>query len=317
VNRQRKIMLGVAAAALATTAATALAEPARNATLSPGGAGYSWDSPPLNGAAADSSLPLPCGPGKDCDDTLIKLTDRGQLVVKISSEDPNARDLDLYLYKSDDSGEPGQVIKASTSPESNEQVTASITGGTYLARVVAATAVNGTYKGQASVGVLPPLDKDDSPPDFGPDPAPGPGDSGSGSGGGTGTGTGGGQTGGNGETVAPVGNIAPETAVRRPTRRALTGVARDRDGKVAYVDVAIVRVSGGKCTALRVGGRFRKISKCEAPPFLRARGTTSWKLKLKRPLKAGRYVVFAVATDEDGKAEGGFGSLNRRSFRIR
>jgi hypothetical protein len=311
VTRHRKILLGAAAVTALATTATAIAEPARTASLTPGGPGFAWDSPAMNGAAADSTLPIPCGPGKDCDDTLIHAP-RGQLAVKISSGDPNAKDLDLYLYRSNEQGEPGKLLKSSTSPASNEQVSVAIGGGTYLVQVVAATSAGGTFKGEAVLGELPPLDDGTQATDFGPDPAPDP------SGGGGGGQTGGGNTGGSGQTVAPVTNLAPETALRRPGRRSLTGVARDRDGKVAYVDVAIVKLgSGGKCSALRVGGKFRAIRKCEGPPFLRATGTTKWKLKLKHRLAKGRYVVYALATDQDGKVEGGFGSLNRRAFRVR
>ena len=46
-------------------------------------------------------------------------------------------------------------------------------------------------------------------------------------------------------------------------------------------------------------GSFTK-TKCAAPKYLAAKGTTSWSLKLKKKLKKGSYVVLVKATDDTG-----------------
>ena len=45
--------------------------------------------------------------------------------------------------------------------------------------------------------------------------------------------------------------------------------------------------------------------------FRRAIGTTSWRLKLKRPLAKGRYVVYSRATDTAGQRERRFSARDK------
>ncbi|HEV2999169.1 MAG TPA: hypothetical protein VGW75_00415 [Solirubrobacteraceae bacterium] len=322
MTTRTKITLGAATAVL-VTAATALAAPNREASLTPGGPGYGWDGGPISGGAlfAEVGAVVPCGPGKECDDTLIRAPQRGQLVVEIDSPDAHpGQDIDLYVFESDEEGTPGRQLKSSTTATSKESVTVNVPGGIYLARVVAAAAADATFDGTATQAVLPPLDEDRRPPDFGPDPAPPPAGSGGGAGGGAGGGGAGGGISGSSRTTPPIGNAAPSSRVRRPGRRSrtLAGVASDPDGTVLYVDVALVRLrSDGRCRALSPRGTFRRIRKCTAPPFVRARGTGRWKVRMKRPLAPGRYALYSRATDNAGRPEGGFGAGNLLKFRVR
>jgi hypothetical protein len=307
--RARTITLAAALTAALTT--VALAAPARNAALDPDGPAFKWKGGPISGAAATTDVGdvLPCGPGKGCDETLVKTSDRGQIDVKTSSTDPNSRDMDLYLYASDASGAEGKFIKSSAGPDPTEAVTANVTAGYYLVRMVAAAAANGTYDGQALLHALPPLTEEGGP-DFGPDPAAGLGGGSDGSS----------PTGGSNTTVGSADDLAPAAKVRRPSGRVRTlrGTASDPDGKIAYVDVSVVRVAGKRCTALTASGRFNKVArKCAPGPFLRARGGRSWTLKLRRALSKGSYVIYARATDDKGRREGGFGPANRVRFRAR
>jgi hypothetical protein len=315
MRTRNKIAMGAAAVALLTTS-LALAAPSRETTLSPGGPGFGWEGGPLSGAAlfAEVNAVLPCGPAKGCDDTLIKAPERGQLVVEMDSA---AVDLDLYVFESDAEGTPGKMLKSSTSGSSAEKVTVNVPGGIYLVRVVTAAAAEDTYTATASQAVLPPVDLDDKPPDFGPDPAPG---DGTGNGGGGG---GGGQGGSNQpgtQSTPPTTNAAPTSYVRRPgrTSKRLVGTASDPDGTVQYVDVGLVRVlrGGKRCLGLTPHGGFRKIRKCTDPAFLRASGRTRWTMRMKRPLRPGRYVLYSRAVDNIGLPEAGFGSTNRMQFRV-
>jgi hypothetical protein len=315
MTRRRIIAMAVAAVALLITA-TALAAPDRNGTIAVNGPAFAWDGGPLTGAVATAEVgdSVPCDvPGKDCDDTLLKV-DQGQVSVKISSTDPNSADLDLYTYRSDASGAAGKFVKSSTGPDATEQVTFNGDAGYYLVRVVPATAAGGTFKGQASE--LPPIPQPPiTPPDYGTDPSTGSGGSGSGSG----TTTTGGGT--NGSSSFPADDHAPSTKVATPSAkkriRSLHGTASDSDGSVAYVDVALVRIGAKTCKGLTVNGNFKTVKKCAAPRFLRAKGGKTWSLKLKHALTPGKYAVFARATDDQGRPEGGFGPANRRTFTVK
>ncbi|HEX8207735.1 MAG TPA: hypothetical protein VF587_16845 [Solirubrobacteraceae bacterium] len=320
MRHRHKITLAAISAALLATATVAIAEPQRDASLSPGGDGFGWDGGPISGAAALAEVGafVPCGPGKGCDDTLIRATGKGQLQVTTDSEDPNAVDFDLYLFESDESGEPGALIRSSTSGSSAESVSAIVEAGTYLARVVAATGAEGTYVGEARMAVFT---EDNPNPDFG-NPPTQPGD-GSGGGGGQQPGGGGGQQqepAPGTRRLPPATNAAPTSRAKRPGARSrrLTGTAADVDGEVAYVDVALARLRGDdRCRGLAPTGRFRRIRKCTAPPWVRARGREAWRVTLKRRLRPGRYVLYSRAIDDKGLGEGGYDSANRVAFRVR
>lgn len=314
MTRRRIIAMAVAAMALLITA-TAFAAPDRSGSVAPNGPAYAWDGGPITGAVATAEVgdSVPCDvPGKDCDDTLLTV-EAGQAAVKTSSDDANSADLDLYVYRSDANGTEGKFIKSSTGPDASEQVTFDADAGNYLVRVVPATAADGTFKGEAKE--LPAVPRPPvTPPDYGTDPAP----AGSGGGSGSGTTTGGGT---NGSAAFPADDRAPDTKVTAPSTkkaiRSLHGTATDSDGSIAYVDVALVRVGAKSCKGLTVNGSFKKVKKCAAPRFLRAKGGKAWSLKLKHALTAGKYVVFARATDDQGRPEGGFGPANRRTFTVK
>jgi hypothetical protein len=309
--RRRIAALGLAALAALLVATTALGALNRKGSVTTS-APYKWDGGPVTGVTTISNVNdvTPCDvPGKDCDDTLLN-TAPGQVTVHINSSDANAPDLDLYVYRSDDQGTEGKFVRSSTGATAEEKVTfKAVSGGYFLVRVIPATATAGTYQGDATELPLPPTPTGG---DYGTDPnVPGggsPGDGGSG-------GTGGGGTGGG----APGDDLAPAAKVRHPANgfRSLSGTASDPDGKVAYVDVALVRVAGTHCRALRPGGRLKPIKKCTAPPFVRARGTTAWTLPLTRRLPRGAYVIYARATDNQGRGEDGFGPANRVRVSIR
>jgi hypothetical protein len=307
----RTITLTAALTAALTT--VALAAPARNAPLDPGGATFKWKGGPISGAAATTDVgdTVPCGPGKGCDETLVKTSDRGQINVKTASSDPNSADMDLYLFASDATGKEGKFVKSSAGGTPAEEVTANVPAGYYLVRMVAAAALNGTYDGQALLRVLPPLPAEGGP-DFGDDPA-------SGLGGSNGGGSGSAGSGGTTNAGSTGDDLAPAAKVRRPGGRVrvLRGTASDPDGKVAYVDVSVLRVSGKRCSALTAAGSFKSVKKCAPGPFLRARGGASWRLALRRALKPGTYVLYARATDDKGRREGGFGPANRLRVRVR
>ena len=301
----------LAVAVTAITTAVAFAAPDHTGSVEPNGPAFTWDGGPLTGGSATSDLEsqVPCDPPGFCDRTLLKV-EPGQMTVDISSTDPNSVDLDMFVFRSDKDGTEGKAVKSSAGSTANEHTSFEAEAGYYLVKVTPATAAGGTFKGKASELPLPPEPGETS---FGNDPTLPSG------GGGT---TGGGSTGttGGGQATSQANDLAPTTTAKRPGSRgvrALTGTARDRDGRVAYVDVALARVAGKGCQTLAASGKFVKIKKCTAPHFVRAKGTTSWKLSLKHALKPGKYVLYARATDNLGRADEGFGSANAKRFTVK
>lgn len=119
-----------------------------------------------------------------------------------------------------------------------------------------------------------------------------------------------------------------DTDARRPTGdgSVLSGVARRGKGhlaarllRVARVEVAVRRVGRGCRRMVSRSGRFatqRAGRHGCAPVWVRADGTTRWRLSLGRPLGPGRYVLESRATLRMGFREARFSSAdrNRLSF---
>ncbi|HEX6391007.1 MAG TPA: M14 family metallopeptidase [Solirubrobacteraceae bacterium] len=98
----------------------------------------------------------------------------------------------------------------------------------------------------------------------------------------------------------------------RATRRGLQLGGTAVDAK--RVEVAVGRRVGKRCRFLRANGAFTRARSCRSGTFLRANGTATWTLVVKRRLPTGRYVAWARAVAPGGKHE-----RERRpiSFRIR
>jgi hypothetical protein len=73
--------------------------------------------------------------------------------------------------------------------------------------------------------------------------------------------------------------------------------------KVKRVNVAIARVSAGKCAFLTSRGKFTGRRSCRKPVSLNVTGTTSWRLSRKVALPKGRYYLYVYATDSANKHE--------------
>ncbi len=278
-----RLLLPILTAATLLAAAPASAAPQHSGTLAVGGQ-YAWDGGPLNGIAAvqDISDLTGCTAGiAECDDTLLKVDATGVLSVKIGEPGAGAADFDLYVHRSDAAGVDGDILKSSAGPTTDETTSLDVEPGYYLVRVRAAISFAGTFKGSAKL---------DPPVELPPPP------------GGT----------------PPPANLPPTTTLTKPRGKVtvLRGTAKD-DGKVAKVRAGIVRLRGKSCHGLTAKGTFRKLAKCTAPILLTAKGTTRWSLKLRKALPKGRYVAYALATDDKGLAEGGYGKRNRVAFTVR
>jgi hypothetical protein len=134
----------------------------------------------------------------------------------------------------------------------------------------------------------------------------------------------------NSVTVAPTVVRVGDSAIRRATSRSMSGTASKGLGALraaslrpARVDVAVLRADGRRCSWLRSsrGGFLRSTSRaaCASPRWIRASGTTKWRLALRAALPAGRYVVFSRATIKAGFPEARFTRAdgNRVPLRVR
>jgi hypothetical protein len=282
----------VVCAVAAIPVAVAIAEPARKATLGPAASTFKWQGSGSGILAVQDVMDaVGCTPGiHDCDDTLIKVEAVGTLTVKTSGGGPAAIDTDLQLFASDEAGVPGTQLKesAAATPTTEEAVSADVDPGYYIARIdyaIGTGAVDGeaTFEPAAA--------------------APGGADSGTPA----------------AANPAPSSKVSQSSKAKSKSLKGFKGSAKD-DGSVAKVEIGLLQLgSGGKCKQLTASGSFATVSgRCTEPTvFLAAKGTTSWTFKLRKPLKKGKYLLFARATDDKGLTEQGFGSGNRRAFTVK
>ena len=94
----------------------------------------------------------------------------------------------------------------------------------------------------------------------------------------------------------------PPSRVRvRVRRRVLSGRAADRGcGSVARVELFVARRAGRRCRFLTARGRLSRVRTCRRPVYVRAKGTTAWRLTLPRALR-GRFSARARAVDAGGR----------------
>lgn len=118
-------------------------------------------------------------------------------------------------------------------------------------------------------------------------------------------------------------SVPAKTARKAGKLKSLKGTAKDDKGLVR-VDISLVRKAkkAGKtsCYALTSSGKFKtykpKGKVCAAKFLLRAKGTKSWSVKLKRALAKGSYTVTSRATDTQQQQEG-LTKSNRINFTIK
>jgi hypothetical protein len=117
-----------------------------------------------------------------------------------------------------------------------------------------------------------------------------------------------------------------DSNVKKVTPKAVTGTA---SGVVETVEVSVLQASGGaraaapRCKWVGRNGKLRQRpatrGRCLRATWLRAKGTRRWRLRLRRALRPGRYVVYSRAVTASGAPERRFSARdrNRRAVRIR
>jgi Calx-beta domain-containing protein len=121
------------------------------------------------------------------------------------------------------------------------------------------------------------------------------------------------------DRLAPVSRVNPGRRGVRTTRRRLQirGTARDRGcAGLARVSIAVALHTHHRCRFLKRNGRLGRRLRCRRIQWLRARGTSRWRLLPSRRLPRGRYTIRTRARDRAGNAERL--RVNRvRAFRLR
>lgn len=133
--------------------------------------------------------------------------------------------------------------------------------------------------------------------------------------------------------TAPMVVRAGDTNARKPSGgRVFRGSSRPGSGRgvrkstlrVKSVEIAVLR-SGTGCRWLSSPrGDLQVVDagpkrRCDAPVWVKARGTKQWRLELRRKLPAGRYTLFSRAVLANGVAEARFSRADhtRITFRVR
>jgi hypothetical protein len=106
------------------------------------------------------------------------------------------------------------------------------------------------------------------------------------------------------DRASPLSSFARGRA--RVGRRSLDVRGRSRDRGCAHLSavlVSVAKLERGRCRFLQPNGQLRRGGTCRRPVWLRARGTTTWRLRLHARLPHGRYRVLVRAVDRNGNRE--------------
>jgi hypothetical protein len=98
----------------------------------------------------------------------------------------------------------------------------------------------------------------------------------------------------------PEPDHAPDTTIGRSSARIIAGRATDAEGRLARVQVSVLKRAGSKCRRVKPSGRLAGLGSCAASYRLTAGGTRKWAFRPRRRLRAGRYIVRARAVDAAG-----------------
>jgi DNA-binding beta-propeller fold protein YncE len=105
-------------------------------------------------------------------------------------------------------------------------------------------------------------------------------------------------------------------ALRAGASAVVAGVAAGRTG-LARVDIAVgLRVGGGRCRWYQPGGGFGPARACASPAFVQARGTRSWRARV-RLGAPGSYLIVSRAVQRGGALERPRAGLSKRAVRVR
>jgi hypothetical protein len=112
----------------------------------------------------------------------------------------------------------------------------------------------------------------------------------------------------------PKPNRAPDTTIEQSRATKIAGLATDAEGRLARVEVSVLKHEGRKCRRVLSSGRLARRGSCTVSYRLTATGTRTWAFRPHHRLPAGRYVVRARAVDAAGRTDP---SPAKRTFTVR
>lgn len=241
----------VAASLALPSSASAAAD--RTAVLSAAAAKATWDGGPVTGVFGLSA---------DDDDTLLDVQTGGTVTVALSDPSASAGDIDVDVFRSDDTGEPmGDPVAEAATLDAAETVGFEAEAGKYLVRVTGFAAAQGTYTGTATLepaAIAPP------PP--------------------------------------AVTDAAPTARIAKASKAGFSGTAADDRGiRSVEIGVLRVK-GRKCAQLNRKGRFAATKSCKAPTTFLRAKGTAKWSFRAKPALKKAGYVLYVRVTDTAGKA---------------
>ena len=282
--RKTTLAGALALAATAVAAPSAMAEPDhKTAPLGGSTLTATWEGTGSGIFATQDVMDAAgCQPAvHDCFDALIEVTEAGSLTVKTSGGSTPADDTDLQLFTADANGEVKDELQesAQATPTPEEQVSARVKPGFYVARIDYAICAQCTIQAEAALK-----------PSTIAAPAP-----------------------------APSSDAPPTVTARKPRSKRVRSFKGTASTDAVKVEIGILKLRGSSCQDVAASGRtVAHEGECTQPNvFFEATGTTSWTAKLSRRLKKGSYVLFARATDAAGQTQGGYGKANRKAFKVK
>ena len=151
-----KLRLLIALAVLAVLAVPAIAAD-HDITLSAATPTAQWEGAaevshgaPLFNEDARTAVPCDSGPARPCETVLFKVTEAGKFTASVEGAEGTGgtTDVDLYLYKSDESGAPGEKLATAAASGPDSVTVAKATPGYYLLEVDYYHGYNSGYTGK-------------------------------------------------------------------------------------------------------------------------------------------------------------------------
>ena len=148
-----KPIVALLAAALVAlfAAAPAFAAPVYEGSVSAAQTEFKWSGGPISGA---NLVGEPCGPSRQCEDTLLHVGDKGELKVHWTAEGPGDQGwLGVALYKSDGEGNPegDAIVDGGAFDNEGAIVRPDLEPGDYIIRFSALLSAAATYDADATL----------------------------------------------------------------------------------------------------------------------------------------------------------------------
>ncbi|HEX8085707.1 MAG TPA: CocE/NonD family hydrolase [Solirubrobacteraceae bacterium] len=166
-------LLAVLSLILALSASPALAAPAYEGSISASQPTFAWTGGPISGG---NFIGEPCGPSRQCEDTLLHVGDGGTVKIHWKASGPGDQGwMNVEVFKSDAEGNPeGDAVMGGGAFDNEGSVSGRLEAGDYVVQFSALLSVAATYDADATLDTAPdplagpsgPKPEDASEPDW-------------------------------------------------------------------------------------------------------------------------------------------------------